>query len=372
MFQLLFIAFLLFHGFLHWIGYRRAFRDSGSSEENSQANTNKKIHDIVWLSCTALWWMSAIAFYFNADWWWIICVIALIFSQILIFLHWKIARYGSLVNLLIAIPVFLTFSSRNFERTCNNEILALNQAQENRTLETISDSSLNNLPFPVQRWLRHSGIVGKEKIQRVQLSQTGSMLTQQGGKWLSARANQYFTVQNPAFVWTVNMEWPPFMSISGRDKFENGKGNMLIKVASVYTIANSTGAETDQGSAIRYLAEMVWFPSAALEKYIQWEAVDSHSAKAVMRLNNQSVDAIFSFDTTGNVFRVEALRFGEFNGKYSKEKWVVNCSSPKEFSGITIPSKSEVTWKLQSGDFTWFKLEIEDILYNQPFKLTSR
>jgi hypothetical protein len=30
-----------------------------------------------------------------------------------------------------------------------------------------------------------------------------------------------------------------------------------------------------------------------------------------------------------------------------------------------MPVKSEVTWKLKSGDYTWYKLEITEIEYNK-------
>ncbi len=51
----------------------------------------------------------------------------------------------------------------------------------------------------------------------------------------------------------------------------NGKGNMLIKMMSTIPIGNSSGEEMDQGAMMRFLAEIVWLPSAALNDYIQWD-----------------------------------------------------------------------------------------------------
>ncbi len=63
----------------------------------------------------------------------------------------------------------------------------------------------------------------------------------------------------------AKMNMPPFIKITGRDKFVDGKGEKM-----------------DEGTLQRFLAEIVWFPSAALSQYITWEAIDSLSAKATM------------------------------------------------------------------------------------------
>jgi hypothetical protein len=31
-----------------------------------------------------------------------------------------------------------------------------------------------------------------------------------------------------------------------------------------------------------------------------------------------------------------------------------------------MPVKSEATWRLKDGDFTWYKLQITDIRFNVP------
>lgn len=64
---------------------------------------------------------------------------------------------------------------------------------------------------------------------------------------------------------------------------------MLIRLFSIFPVAAASGKEMDQGALLRYLAEMQWFPSAALNRYIQWEEIDSFSAKATM--SDQGVTA---------------------------------------------------------------------------------
>jgi hypothetical protein len=99
---------------------------------------------------------------------------------------------------------------------------------------------------------------------------------------LANRAVQYFATGKPGFIWNARVDMMPLLTLAGRDKYADGKGNMLIKVLGIMPIVDATGPETDQGAMHRYLGEMIWFPSAALEPYITWEPIDAVSAKATM------------------------------------------------------------------------------------------
>jgi hypothetical protein len=129
-------------------------------------------------------------------------------------------------------------------------------------------------------------------------------------------------------------------------------------------IANSHGKEIDQGTMLRYLAEMIWFPSAALYDYVTCESVGEMSARATMHDRDVTVSGIFTFNTEGDIIGFEARRYGDFNGKYSLETWSIRITGYKKFNEIRIPNKSEVTWKLNTGDFTWLEVEVTDIDYN--------
>jgi len=141
---------------------------------------------------------------------------------------------------------------------------------------------------------------------------------------------------------------------------------MLIKLFSLIPIANASGPEIDQGTLMRFLAEITWFPTIALSDYIQWEHVDTHRARAIMSYGGLSVSGIFSFDENGDVISFEGSRYYEQEGNYSLETWFISVSGYKVFDGLRIPSAAEVTWKLEDGDFTWFKLEVTDVRYNSP------
>ncbi len=158
----------------------------------------------------------------------------------------------------------------------------------------------------------------------------------------------------------------PLVYLSGRDKYTDGHGNMLIKLYSLLPIVASTGKELDQGTLLRYMAEMHWFPSAALNDYLTWEAIDANSARATMSYKGVTASGVFTFSEQGDLLNFIAKRYREDKGKYVLEDWGGVAKEFKEFHGVRIGSRVDVIWHYQTGDFNWYQCEITDLEYNTP------
>lgn len=228
----------------------------------------------------------------------------------------------------------------------------------------ITAKDLTGLPQNVQRWLEYTGVIGKEDIVSAHLVQKAEMRLEIDKPWLPVEADQYFTMKEPGFIWTADIKAAPFIHISGRDKYEMGRGHMSIKLLSLFPVADSKGKEIDQGTLLRYLAETVWFPTAALSNYLTWEEIDRNNAKVTMTYGEVTASGVFTFNEEGQVVKFEAERYGEFNGESRIETWSIPMREYKEFEGIKIPTKGEITWKLETGDFNWFNFEVMDMEYN--------
>lgn len=186
----------------------------------------------------------------------------------------------------------------------------------------------------------------------------------EGEKWLPLTAEQYFTTSPPGFVWNARVRSFPFLSISVTDMFLRGHGRLRAKLLSLIKIADAQGPEVDQGELLRYLAETVWFPTVWLSDQIQWEGIDARSAKATLSHAALTVAAVFQFDEEAQVNRVTAERFREENGKFVLRRWSGRLDNYREITGMRIPMNAEVTWCMDSGDFTCFRAEITEIEYN--------
>lgn len=229
----------------------------------------------------------------------------------------------------------------------------------------VLQKEVDDLPQSVQNWFDYTGLVGTEKVETVFLKQEGRLrLTPDQEKWQEASATQNFVTHEPGFVWSVktNMKGLP---VVGRDRFQNGKGNMLIKILGLIPVVDEKSHEKlDESTFQRYLGEISWFPSAALSPYITWQEIDAYSAKAIMDYEGTKGEVTYHFNENGSLNKVEALRYRDVTDE-QPTLWQVEILEHKKMEGLNIPSKMEVTWLLDEGPFTWYKFEITDLKYNE-------
>lgn len=267
------------------------------------------------------------------------------------------------ILILIAAVVIAGFI---FNREGDKDALDVLSTANLEQKEIIRESDLAGLPPCVKKWMKRSGVIGKEKIHTVRLVQTGRLRNEQGKPWMPVEAVQYINVDKPGFVWKAKVKAAPLVYLLGRDMYYQGHGSMVIKLLALLPVVNTKSAmEIDQGSMVRFMAEMIWYPSAALNDYIKWEDIDSHSARATMTWQGVKASMVFNFNDQGELVSNVAPRYQEVNGNYVLHDWGGIAREYHEFNGIRIPNKSDVVWKYKSGDFNWLQIEVTDIDFNQ-------
>ncbi|HEV2127664.1 MAG TPA: DUF6544 family protein [Thermomicrobiales bacterium] len=137
------------------------------------------------------------------------------------------------------------------------------------------------LPEPAQRWLRWSCVVGKPIPTTIRLRQEGELRVGAFG-WLDFTAEEYYSTEPPAFIWTAKVGMAPGVSVIGQDRYVDGRGSLEMRLLGAISVASDDGPEMDEGDLLRYLNEVMWFPAAALSPYITWDAIDAISARATM------------------------------------------------------------------------------------------
>ncbi|WP_067841850.1 DUF6544 family protein [Amphibacillus sediminis] len=266
----------------------------------------------------------------------------------------------------IVILIIIVYGARiSFDRMVKKEITTL-FSDMTSTGNQITEQDLKRLPNNVQSWLRYAGVVNSKNVTTVRLKQSAQMRLAEDKPWMEVEAEQYFTTQTPAFIWKANVKAAPLFNILARDKYIDGKGNMLIKPLALFTVADAKGKEIDQGTLVRYLAEIAWFPTAALSSYIVWEELNDQQAKATLTYQGIEASGIFTFNNDGEVIMFEADRYGEFDGEFRLERWLVHIENYQTFQDFKVPTKGQITWDLDSGEYNWFNFEIQAVEYDQP------
>ncbi|MGB3343214.1 MAG: DUF6544 family protein [Aequorivita sp.] len=350
------------HGIIHLFGFLKAF---DLLEFNAISQPISKPFGIIWLLTFILLAAAAFLLSVQSNYWWLIGLVGVIISQFLIVIYWSDAKFGTILNVIILISITLAYSSYSFKKKVSDETAKMLENSYVSNTNIITAQMIQDLPIIVQKWLVNSGTVGKVAVRKVYLEQDLQILMKPAQKnWSNGKAKQYFTVDPPAFNWSVNLKMNSMLDVVGRDKFENGKGEMTIKLFSLFSIANTKNNEkVNQATLQRYLAEIVWFPSSALSHYITWKTIDQHSAEATMEYSGTKGSGVFHFDDTGNFKKFVALRFKDAKDAEPTE-WTVTATKTEPRNGIKIPVESKAEWKLDNGNWTWLKLKITSIKYD--------
>jgi len=350
------------HGIIHLFGFLKAF---GISEFTAISQPISKTFGLVWLLTFLLFALAIVLLIFQSNYWWLIEFLAVIASQILILTYWSDAKFGTIANLIILISAIIAYSNFSFKNKITEERKKLFENSQAVSEEVITKEDIWDLPSVVQKWMINSGTIGKRPISNVHLTQELQLkLSPDQENWNNGKAEQYFTINPPAFNWNIDTEMNSILSVVGRDKLEVGKGEMIIKLLSLIPVANAKNDEkVNQATLQRYLAEIVWFPSASLSQYIEWETIDDYSARATMEYKGTKGSGEFHFDKDGSFRKFVAIRYQDSNAIKPTE-WTVIATRTEERNGIKIPIECEASWELENGKWTWLKLKITDIQYN--------
>ena len=100
------ILIILLHGLIHLMGFAKAFN---LAEINELTLPISPGWGLIWMIAALTLILSGVLWMLNMSLWWIPAIIGVILSQILVFVFWQDARFGSLPNLIILIFIVSGF-----------------------------------------------------------------------------------------------------------------------------------------------------------------------------------------------------------------------------------------------------------------------
>ncbi len=228
----------------------------------------------------------------------------------------------------------------------------------------VTPEMLQELPEPVRRYLTYSGVVGQPWIDTVYLKQTGRFRQGAERPWMPLSAEEFYTTDPPGLVWDARFKVAGLPLLRARDRYESGHGHMYGKLAGLFTVFDARGEELDQATMIRYLNEIMWFPTAFLGENISWQGIDDHSAEVTFSDHGKSVSARMAFDDVGRLTNFFAERYRELEGEFSLDPWSTPITGYGERAGLNLPVRGQAVWHLPAGDLPYADLEITEVEYN--------
>jgi hypothetical protein len=233
-----------------------------------------------------------------------------------------------------------------------------------RSKRLVTAEMLQDLPEPVRRYLVYTGVVGKPWIDTVYLKQTGRFRQGLDRPWMPMSAEEFYTTDPPSLIWKARFKVAGLPLLRAKDRYEVGHGHMYGKLAGLFTVFDARGEELDQATMIRYLNEIMWFPTAFLGENITWRHVDDHSTEVTFSDCGKSVSGRMFFDDVGRLTNFATMRYREIDGEFSLDPWSTPMTGYGERAGLNLPVRGQAVWHLPAGDLPYADLEITDVEYN--------
>ncbi len=358
------LVIIIVHGLIHLLGFVKAFN---LAQVNQLTQNISKPFGVLWVLVAILFIITAVMYFLEKNSWWIVAAPAVIISQILIIFSWSDAKFGTIANLILLIPIVISYAGSQPSSYKNLFKAEVEKGLKRFSVQSIlKEDEIKHLPLSVQKYLIYSGAVGKEKIQNVRALFKGGIKPKPDGDFLDFISAQYNFYDEPtrAFYIESKMYELPF---DGVHLYVGPTATMQIKIASLFQVVDAKGTEMNKGETVTMFNDMCFFAASNLiDKNIVWETIDSLTVKARFTNQANTITATLFFNEIGELINFSSDdRYESADGKvYKNFKWTTPCKNYKEINGRKIPTYGEAIWHKPEGEFCYGKFNLVEVDYN--------
>ncbi|MDP9151567.1 MAG: hypothetical protein M3O36_16730 [Myxococcota bacterium] len=361
------IAFALLmgvHGLIHVLGAAKAFR---WADVAALGNAVSPLAGALWLIAAMLLVGAATGFALSREWWWWLGLSGLVLSQALIAQRWSDARFGTLLNLLLLVPVALSaldarpssFRSR-FAR--DRDALLARPA---RAPATVTEADLSILPTLMQTYLRRVGAVGRPHIRNMRVRFDAQMRSSAAASWMPSTATQYEFFDSPARLFHMKATRGG-VPIDVFHRYVDDAATFQVKIAGVWPMVDKGGPVLTRAETVTLMNDIVVMaPAAVLDLPFTWTTRGAHTLSAKFTNAGHTVSAEITFDGAGDLVgffsrdRPQDVDLGDRN-----VPWSTPISGYREIDGIRVGALGDANWVDPSGEWTYGRFVTRSIAYN--------
>ena len=215
-----------------------------------------------------------------------------------------------MLTIFISIAIVLIILIRgkiNLSIKFDREVKELFAQSKNSSDQVFHKARLKGLPEPVQRYFNHVLKEGQPYISYARIKHDGQFKTALDKGWMNIKGEQYATTEKPGFIWkgTTSM-------FVARDMYISDKGRLIVKLFSLFKVADAKGPKYNEGELLRWLGESVLYPTNLLPSdKLHWFPIDSNTAKLTFHYKDLSLFFNITVNEIGEITELETKRYME-------------------------------------------------------------
>ncbi len=352
------------HGLIHLIGPAKAF---GWANVTQLRQPMSQTSGMLWLLAAVLLIGAAIALAIGTERWWYLALPGILLSQILIAQLWGDAKFGTLANIVIVVPVLLAVLDArpgSFRSRFAHDSATL-LARPNRPTLVVTDADIAALPPLMQGYLRRVGAVGRPHIYNMRVVFDAQMRSSSTAPWMTSTATQYEFFNSPARLFHMNASRAgiPF---DVYHRYVDSSATFQVKIVGLFPMVDQSGTAMTKTETVTLMNDIVVMaPAAVLDLPFVWETISEHTVRATFSNAGFTVSATLTFDGAGDLVGfVSTDRWLPDSTGVRDVPWSTPISGYAEVNGIRIGTRGDANWIAPSGEWTYGRFTIREIEYN--------
>lgn len=222
----------------------------------------------------------------------------------------------------------------------------------NDAVRTFDPDDVEGLPAPARRYLRHAIDPDAPLARRADIDMQGSINL--AGSWVPMSAREVIAARR-GFVWRTRARLRPYLWVSGVDYYVDGTGGQRFFLAGLLPVVRASGPAVDASAAGRFVAELVWLPTALLPRPgVEWKAIDEDRAAVTVAAKPDDVTVTLSVAPDGSLLAVELDRVRPTDGDTETVPFGSTVGDERTFDGITVPTSVRAGWEFGTEDYEEF------------------
>lgn len=352
------------HGLIHLLGPAKAF---SWAEVSPLRVPISPLGGALWLAAALLLVGAAIGVAAGAPRWWWLAAPGAALSQVLITRTWTDAKFGTLANVVIAMPLVLlaldarpsSFRSR-FAR--DRDVLL---ARPVHPAAAVTEADLATLPPLMQTYLRRAGAVGRPRVRSMRVRFDAQMRSGATSPWMASTATQYEFFDPPARLFYMNATrgGVPFDVFH---RYVDRAATFQVRVAGLVPVVDRRGPVLTRAETVTLMNDIVVMaPAAVLDLPFTWTTTGARSLRATFTNAGHTVAAALTFDAAGDLVGFLSSDRTQEDVKGSRNvPWSTPISGYREIDGVRVGAHGDANWVEASGEWTYGKFDIRSIVYN--------
>jgi len=195
------------------------------------------------------------------------------------------------------------------------------------------------------------------------MTEEGEMRMSPEARWIPFTAEQFVDATRSSFHWDARLDPGKIVSPMVTDAYEEGHGRLVVKLGGILPVQIIEGPDADKGELQRYLSSIALCPPILLNHpSLDWVVAGPLTLRVRDREDPVGATVEISVGEDGRPLGFRADRPRMVGKKAVLTPWSATCNEFREWEGLRVPTRLEVSWHFPEASFVYYCGEIMSVV----------